>query len=260
MPLRSATRKLRGILKKPSASNRYDPWAREAQQIKYRPGHRQRPSNSDATNRIRSRRPNASCYCYSSPCHCNQTPSGYHSQPPSYASSPPTPYRPEQIYHPALCDGLLAWHLWDPPPLDSVPTDPATLHPVHTLTIYIPALALWMQHAWGPLVVQSSDLSALTVPDALGAVHEYLHEELTVEDVMQLRFMGGRDNSGAQVWTWEGEALQTMLARVDRAGVWEVGTAPRRVDLLMPTLWYDKMRSVVCHGQHAELELILRDG
>ncbi|KAL1701132.1 hypothetical protein EV121DRAFT_272620 [Schizophyllum commune] len=167
--------------------------------------------------------------------------------------------------------GKLQWHLWDVPPavVDDAPLADTSIayFPIHTLTIYIPQLADWQWHAWGPLVVRRPDGQYLRIADVLGAIYEYLHAPHTVADVAELRIarrtpdVGGKwARDAGESWSWEAEVMQFMLNRVESAGPEKVGVVPRRVDMLAGKLWFDKLVQALGHGQHAEMLMSFEDG
>ncbi|KAL1730807.1 hypothetical protein EV714DRAFT_210215, partial [Schizophyllum commune] len=215
----------------------------------------------------RARQPPASPYTL--------VPRVFASQPPPYSPCDPnSPSRPPgriNFYPPPLTDGELQWHLWDAPPAvvdDTLLADTSIAYfPIHTLTIYIPQLADWQWHAWGPLVVRRPDGQYLRIANVLGAIYEYLHAPLTVADVAELRIARRTPNVGGkwardagESWSWEAEVMQFMLNRVESAGPEQVGVVPRRVDMLAGKLWFDKLVQALGHGQHAEMSLTFNDG
>ncbi|KAL1717911.1 hypothetical protein EV715DRAFT_273925 [Schizophyllum commune] len=275
MAVRNAVRGVSNILKRPFAralhigSTPYNYVVSPA--LGYSPRHERPapviPASPGLAILHRARQPPASPYTL--------VPRVFASQPPPYSPCDPnSPSRPPgriNFYPPPLTDGELQWHLWDAPPAvvdDTLLADTSIAYfPIHTLTIYIPQLADWQWHAWGPLVVRRPDGQHLRIADVLGAIYEYLHAPLTVADIAELRIarrtpdVGGKwARDAGESWSWEAEVMQFMLNRVESAGPEKVGVVPRRVDMLAGKVWFDKLVQALGHGQHAEMSLTFKDG
>ncbi|KAL1691295.1 hypothetical protein GGG16DRAFT_113316 [Schizophyllum commune] len=275
MAVRNAVRGLSNIFKRHSAkalhigSTPYNYVVSPA--LGYSPRHERPapviPASPGLTPLHRVRQPPASPY--------TQIPRVPATQPPPYSPCDPnSPSRPPgqiNFYPPPLTEGELQWHLWDAPPAvvdDASLADTSVAYfPIHTLTIYIPQLADWQWHAWGPLVVRRPDGQYLRIADVLAAIYEYMHAPLTMADIAELRIarrtpdVGGTwARDAGESWSWEAEVMQFMLNRVESAGPEKVGVVPRRVDMLAGKLWFDKLVQALGHGQHAEMSLTFNDG